>query len=226
MMGLMPFLEKRSKLFWGVVGFILVVVLGIVDYLTGVELSITLFYLIPIFLVTWFAGGNLGLVMSAASVMTWFLTDYANGLIYSNVMVYVWNTLIRLGFFIVSSRLLSELRKALNTIQESARVDFLTGAKSVRYFYELARIEISRYQRTKHPLTLAYIDLDNFKAINDHLGHTTGDMVLRVITESVQRQIRPADLLARLGGVNSPCFCRRRVRRKPNKSLAGSTPIL
>ena len=196
----MAFLEKRSKLFWGAVGFILVVFLGIVDYQTGVEISITLFYLIPIFLLAWFADENLGLVISAASAITWFLADYASGLIYSNIMIYVWNTLIRLGFFIVSSWLLSELRRALRANQESARVDYVTGAASVRYFYELAQIEINRYQRYKHPLTLVYIDLDNFKAINDSQGHITGDKVLRAVTESIQRQIRPVDILARLGG--------------------------
>jgi diguanylate cyclase (GGDEF)-like protein len=194
------YLEKRSKLFWGVVGLILVVILGIVDYLTGVEFSITLFYLIPIFLVVWFTNENLGLVISAASALTWFLTDYSNGLSYSNIAVYVWNTLIRLGFFIVSSRLLSELRRALRVNQESARVDYVTGAASVRYFYEQVQIEISRYQRNKHPLTLVYIDLDNFKGINDRLGHITGDKVLRAVTESIQRQIRPTDILARMGG--------------------------
>jgi len=196
----MPFLEKRSKLFWGIVGFILVVILGIVDYLTGIELSISLFYLIPIFLVVWFTNENLGLVISAASAITWFLTDYFNGLIYSNITIYVWNTLIRLGFFIVTSRLLSELRRALRGTQESARVDYVTGAASVRYFYEQVQIEISRYQRHKRPLTLVYIDLDNFKSINDHLGHITGDKVLRAVTESIQRQIRPNDMLARMGG--------------------------
>ena len=196
----MPFLEKRSKRFWGAMGFVLVVILGIIDYLTGVELSITLFYLIPIFLVAWFTDQNLALAISAASAITWFITDYANGLSYSNITIYVWNTLILLGFFTISSRLLSELRRALRSNQESARVDYVTGAASVRYFYELAQIEISRSQRTKHPFTLVYIDLDNFKAINDRLGHITGDKVLRAVTESIQRHIRPTDILARLGG--------------------------
>jgi diguanylate cyclase (GGDEF)-like protein len=196
----MSFLEKRSKLFWGTVGFILVVALGIVDYETGVELSITLFYLIPILLVVWFANEDLGLAIAAASAITWFLTEYANGLKYSNIMISVWNTLIRLGFFIIASRLLAELKRALRANQELTRVDYVSGAVSVRYFYELAQIEISRFQRYKHPLTLVYIDLDNFKTINDLLGHATGDNVLRVITESVQRQIRPTDIFSRLGG--------------------------
>jgi diguanylate cyclase (GGDEF)-like protein len=196
----MSFLEKRSKLFWGLTGLLLVVFLGIVDFWTGVEFSITLFYLIPIFLVSWFADQNLGLVISAASAITWFVTDFTNGLVYSNNVIYVWNTLIRLGFFIVTSRLLSELKKALLVNQESARVDYVTGAASVRFFYELTQTEMSRFRRFKHPFTLIYMDLDNFKAVNDSLGHITGDRVLRAVTESIQQQIRPTDILARLGG--------------------------
>ena len=76
----------------------------------------------------------------------------------------------------------------------------MTGAISIRYFYELAQIEISRAQRYRRPFTLAYIDLDNFKAVNDRLGHSTGDRVLRAVTDGISRQIRPADTLARLGG--------------------------
>ena len=199
-MRIIHFLEKRSKLFWGIVGFILVAFFGMVDYETGVELSITLFYLIPILLVAWFADEKLGLVISALSALTWFITDFANGLVYSNIMIYVWNTLIRLGFFIIANRLLTELRNALRVNQKSARIDFLTGAATGRYFYELAQIEISRYQRNKHPLTLVYIDLDDFKEINDRLGHITGDKVLRAVIEGIQRQIRPTDILGRLGG--------------------------
>jgi len=81
-----------------------------------------------------------------------------------------------------------------------ARKDYVTGATSVRYFYELARIEISRSQRYGLPLSLAYIDLDNFKVVNDRLGHSAGDRVLREMTETVCGQIRPSDTFARLGG--------------------------
>jgi diguanylate cyclase (GGDEF)-like protein len=84
--------------------------------------------------------------------------------------------------------------------QELARTDFVTGAVSIRYFYELAQKELVRSQRYGRPLTLVYIDLDNFKSINDRLGHSTGDKVLREVTEAVRRQIRPTDTLARLGG--------------------------
>jgi diguanylate cyclase (GGDEF)-like protein len=81
-----------------------------------------------------------------------------------------------------------------------ARTDYVTGAVSIRYFYELMQIEMNRAKRYGRPFTLAYIDLDNFKAVNDRLGHSTGDRVLRAVTEAICRQVRPVDRVARLGG--------------------------
>ncbi len=194
------FFEKRGKPFWVVMGLGLVIILGIIDYRTGYEASVSLFYLIPILLVVWYTDGRMGLVLSFASTIAWFIADYSTGLSYSNPAIYIWNALLRVGLYFVVSGLVSTLKKSLTFNQELARTDYLTGATSVRYFYELSQIEMRRSQRYHRPFTLAYIDLDNFKGINDRLGHSTGDRVLRSVTDSIHRQVRPSDLLARLGG--------------------------
>ena len=194
------FFEKRSKPFWVTTGMLFIIVLGAIDYFSGYEISFSLFYLIPIFLVVWFVDERAGLVLSCVSAITWLIADYAAGLKYSHPSIYIWNTLLRLGFYFVVTWLGSTLKKAYKVNQELARTDYVTGATSVRYFYELARIEISRSQRYGLPLSLAYIDLDNFKAVNDRLGHSAGDRVLREMTETVCGQIRPSDTFARLGG--------------------------
>ena len=199
-MNLTSFFNKRNKIFWGSTGFIMVVLLGMADYLTGYELSFALFYLIPIALVAWFGGKRLGLLISAASAIAWFSADFLSGNRYLNPSLYVWNTLFRLGFFLVVTMLLSALQQAYIVNQELAQTDYITGAISVRHFYELIRIESGRFRRYQHPFSLVYIDLDNFKAINDRLGHITGDKLLRVLVENIQQQIRPTDVLARLGG--------------------------
>jgi len=194
------FFEKRSKPFWVSTGLAFVIILGIIDYFTGYEVSFSLFYLIPIFTVVWFTDGRMGLLLSSASALVWFIADYSAGLSYSHPSVYIWNTIIRMGFFSVVSILGSNLKKSYKLNQELARSDYVTGAVSIRYFYELAQIEISRFQRYHRPFALAYIDLDDFKSINDRLGHSVGDRVLRSVTDSVRQQIRPSDTLARLGG--------------------------
>jgi diguanylate cyclase (GGDEF)-like protein len=192
--------QTRSKLFWGITGFSLVPLLGLIDYLTGYEVSFSLFYLAPISLITWFIGKRWGLVISTFSAITWLIADLSSGLLYTNSIIYLWNTMIRFGFFITVTLLISALKKELSNEQELTRVDYVSEAVSVRYFYELAQKEINRSQRYGHPLTFAYIDIDNFKGINDQYGHSVGDKVLRTLVSTIKRQIRNTDTIARLGG--------------------------
>ena len=193
------FFEKRGKPFWVVSGVVVVIILGIIDYITGYELNIALFYLIPIFMEVWFTNGEMGLVFSFASTVVGFLANLSAGQTYSSLSIYVWNTVIRLGFYLVVVWLGSALKKTYTLNWELARTDYVTGAISIRYFYELAQIEIQRAKRNQRAFTMAYIDLDNFKAVNDRLGHSTGDRVLRAVSDGICQQVRPADRLARLG---------------------------
>jgi diguanylate cyclase (GGDEF)-like protein len=193
-------LEKWSKSFWLLIGFVLILGLGLLDFLTGYEFSFSLFYLLPIFLVVWFAGRTFGIVASTLSALVWFLADYLSGNQYSNPIIYFWNTAIRFGFFLIITLLLVALKKALQRERELSRTDRLTGATSVDFFYELFQAEIFRFQRYRHPLTLAYVDLDNFKAVNDRFGHSVGDQVLRTVVDSARKELRKTDIVARLGG--------------------------
>jgi diguanylate cyclase (GGDEF)-like protein len=194
------FLERQSKLFWVLTGIGLAFSLGIVDFLTGYEFAFSLFYLVPISLVGWNAGQRPALLTAAVSAVTWFLADIASGNIYTNPIIPLWNTIIRLGFFLIVVALLSTLKNAFQVQQDLARLDYNSGAVNARYFYELTQLEISRAQRYRFPLTLAYIDLDNFKFINDSLGHSVGDQVLLRVTQIVREQTRSSDIFARLGG--------------------------
>ncbi len=199
-MNLLRFFEKQNKIFWVATGFGLILLLGLLDFVTGFEVNVSIFYLIPIALVTWYTGRELGLVMCGVSAIVWFLADILAGNTYPVVWLYLWNTLIRLGFYLIVVGLIISLKKSYKATQELARTDYITGAVSNRYFYSLAEIELVRSQRYNHPLTLAYIDLDNFKEVNDHSGHSTGDKLLRAVAEVVNRRSRNIDTFARLGG--------------------------
>jgi diguanylate cyclase (GGDEF)-like protein len=193
-------LEKRSKLFWIVVGFVLIGCIGIIDFLTGYEAAFSLFYLIPISLVAWVTGRQLGIVAYLASAFAWLISDMAAGHSYSQPTIYAWNTLIVLSFFVIVALLLSAFRRALEHERALTHTDYLTGAVNSRFFFDLVQIEISRSQRYKHPFTIAYIDIDNFKAVNDQFGHTTGDQVLRAMVNHAKKCLRKTDVVARLGG--------------------------
>ena len=61
-------------------------------------------------------------------------------------------------------------------------------------------MEINRARRYDHPFTVVSIDLDNFKTVNDCFGHSTGDILLRLVARTIQQNIRVTDTVARLGG--------------------------
>jgi len=198
MTNLITALEKASRGLWITVGLILLFAVGVLDYLTGYELSFSLFYLIPIALFSWFVSSRLGVAVSFISAGLWLVVDILAGARYSHPAIYFWNSLIRLGFFHLTVLLIS-LGKALEREKTFARTDYTTGTTNTRFFHVLAQREIDRSARHQTPLTVAFVDVDDFKSINDLFGHMSGDKVLGTIAGNMQRHLRKTDLVARRG---------------------------
>lgn len=93
-----------------------------------------------------------------------------------------------------------ESKRAEEALQQHATTDELTGVTNRRHFLAMASHELKRMARLQHPLSIALIDLDHFKQINDTHGHVGGDQALRIFTRICQQHIRAIDLLARFGG--------------------------
>lgn len=189
-------LEKAGKPFWVSLGLLLLLCVTFLDFATGSELSFSIFYLIPIVIFTWAINGRIGIAIACISAGIWLFIEVITSPQYSNSFIYFWNTIIRLGFFLLPVLLLSNLEKE----KEHARTDFLTGAMNTRFFHDIAQREIDRSARYEHPFTLVFLDIDNFKTINDTFGHTFGDNVLRAIAQNIQQNLRKTDSVARLGG--------------------------
>ncbi|MDX6225082.1 MAG: hypothetical protein QOE64_1458, partial [Frankiales bacterium] len=98
------------------------------------------------------------------------------------------------------ARTLEALREAVDRAKHEASHDHLTGLPNRSFFLDQLQhaAEVSRHAGTG--LALLFIDVDDFKLVNDSLGHTTGDHLLRVISERLQGAIRGPDVVARLGG--------------------------
>ena len=193
-------LENGHPIFWTMGGIASIGLLGIIDMLTGNEITFSLFYIAPIVLVTWAVNQNAGLLMSLLGALTLLGAEIASGQTYSSPGIYVANTLIRAGFYIIVTYLVAELHKARQEEQLAARTDFVSGAANARYFHELLQMEINRIHRYPHPVTVVYIDIDNFKLVNDLFGHKIGDEVLRSIATELKAQLRRTDVVARVGG--------------------------
>ncbi|RPJ85851.1 MAG: sensor domain-containing diguanylate cyclase [Acidobacteria bacterium] len=98
-----------------------------------------------------------------------------------------------------SALALQNLRLKLE-LENQARTDGLTELANHRYFYERLEEEFERASRKKHLLSVALIDLDHFKKLNDSAGHRVGDQVLKALSEHFRKSIRRIDLAGRLGG--------------------------
>jgi diguanylate cyclase (GGDEF)-like protein len=194
-------LDQLPRWLLGLISVALVALVGLIDALTGEQVAFALFYLAPIALMAWYVGRRPGAWLSAACAIIWLLADLAvTAQPYARLLIPIWNTYSRFGFFLIVTVLLSALRRSLDREKTLARLDYLTGAANARAFFDVATLELSRARRYRHALTIAYIDVDNFKEVNDQYGHAAGDGVLRMTVATIRRNLRASDLVARLGG--------------------------
>ncbi len=101
---------------------------------------------------------------------------------------------------VYNTRDVSERRELEHQLTHQAFHDPLTGLANRSLFRDRVHHALARRHRTQHPLAVLFLDLDGFKAINDSLGHSAGDLLLRLSSERLQACVRPGDTVARLGG--------------------------
>lgn len=194
------FLSGRSRGPIAAISFSLIAIIGVIDYATGYEVSLSIFYLVPVSICSWYATGSLRNYVAVLSAVTWLAVDYASGNPYSNPAIGIWNATVRLGFFVIVAHLLARLRVALEVQASLAQQDGLTGIMNSRAFMERCEPITKLAARQGHPVALGYLDLDGFKGINDSLGHHGGDMVLKAVATTIAERLRASDFVARIGG--------------------------
>jgi diguanylate cyclase (GGDEF)-like protein len=179
---------------------LLVALLGLVDWATGSEISFSIFYLVPVVIATWFVGRPAGIGLSVVCAVVWAAADLAAGSRYTHPLIPIWNALMRGGFFLITTLLLGYLRRILEREQAHSRTDALTGVGNWRSFSDIAERELGRSRREHAPLSVGYLDLDDFKKANDTLGHAAGDDALVLVADTLRQNTRSVDFVARLGG--------------------------
>lgn len=194
------YLDNKPNWLLLTVGIMLIGILGIIDFITA-DYSLTLFYLVPVFLGAWFVNKKAGLAMSLLSGLA---IVAARGLphlyTYDPFTMRIWNTSMEVLFLVIMSYMFSMLKREFEVEKALARRDQLTQAANRHSFQELAEYEIKQSRRHQRVLSVAYIDLDNFKYVNDSMGHHAGDDLLVKVVQTLEKNVRSTDVVARLGG--------------------------
>lgn len=177
-----------------------IVLTGVLDNITGTEYRIFPLYFLPICLVGWRLGYASTLAAAWLSACVWLVANYLGGLQYSTSTVWVVNTITQGASFSIVGVLVVVARKSYLIAHERSRTDSLTGLLNGRAFRDEAARLIALCDRHQRAVTVAYIDLDHFKQVNDRLGHAAGDHVLARVATAMVDASRETDVVARLGG--------------------------
>jgi diguanylate cyclase (GGDEF)-like protein len=170
------------------------------DYVTDVELRVGMFYLVPVVFVAWSAGLKWGVACAFAASALSVGRGLIGGHPYSHHGYLYYEVSVTLAVLLGASYLVARLRQAQETLARLARHDSLTGLANRASFLERLDLELARQRRLQRPFSLAILDCDNFKAVNDTRGHLEGDRLLRLAAATLEGALRKTDLACRLGG--------------------------
>jgi diguanylate cyclase (GGDEF)-like protein len=173
---------------------------SLIDHLAGPFVSTSLLYVLSVALATLGFGRAVGIVVSLAAAAVWLAVEVNNAAIDYSRWIHFWNAVVRFGFFLTIALLLDALNRRVEAEARNALSCSLTGLANGRGFRERLEAERQRATRTGRSLSLLYVDLDNFKAVNDRKGHAEGDRVLKAVADALTQETRVTDLAARLGG--------------------------
>lgn len=170
------------------------------DATTGSEIRVFVFYYVPIGLVVWCLGARAGVAAALTCTFLWLVAKSVVPGMYSSTAVYAWNSAIMGGSFLFAAMTLAELRRLLAVQTRLARHDQLTDLLNHAAFGDLVADEVHRARRVRESFAVVYVDLDEFKSVNDVHGHGAGDDLLRTVARTLRERLRTSDRAARLGG--------------------------
>lgn len=179
-------------------GLFLLALIATADYLTHANYirEFSPFYLVPISFFSWFIGKRSGLALGILSVVISFLIRLREA---PHTIAYL-DALVRLALYVCATLMVVQLKTLYERERHLSRIDPLTRIANRRALLEAASAAKSVSDRQGIPLTIAYIDLDGFKQLNDRLGHSAGDRALVATATAIAKAIRPSDVVARIGG--------------------------
>ena len=167
---------------------------------TPPEFRLGILYVVPVLLVAWHDGLGWGIGFAGATSLLRFVIGIDQMPPDTPVAARAVNELAYVAVLGVAIAGLSQLRRTQAQLQLLATHDPLTNVLNARAFTNQLSQELGRNRRYGRPLALIYLDLDDFKTVNDAHGHATGDAVLRLVAYAMRSAVRQADVVGRLGG--------------------------
>lgn len=195
---------KHHVWIWGTcITFVCIITVVNNQLLTSVSLEPLL--LLPVVIASWYGNLFTGLSVSFITALA-ILFSYDQALLALPTTDALYTALVYMFALCILSILIDNFSTVFRVEEAAAEHDHLTGLLNIRGLTSLIEEEIARTKRYRHPFTIAYIDIDNFKAINDLKGHCGGDIILCKLAKIITTSFRESDYVGRIGGDEFVCL--------------------
>ena len=192
-------LDRRPRFFLVALNILMFAAVTVLRYLVAPEVYLAAAFLVPVSFAAWFLSAGAGWLTAFASAIVLAIYGWHHDSSSGHGVAYL-NSVIDLCMFSFFVFIFSEVRMLYRREQALSLRDPLTGLMNRRALISTVAMENRRMARHHNPLTLAYLDLDDFKKINDGFGHNVGDALLQDIAQVMKKNVRGTDFVARLGG--------------------------
>ena len=184
----------------------LIVIIAVVNIAVGDVFSLEPFFVLPILLVSWYGSKRSGILLAVFSTLIWATSEIVINPYKFSTGKIIYDGVSYLAAYSLVAVLITNFRSVHRVEVVAADTDNLTNIFNSRGFYAKFANELLRSIRYEHIFSLAYIDIDDFKNINDSLGHPIGDELLVEVAKCLKSSLRATDAVARLGGDEFACL--------------------